>query len=89
MDVTIAPRLTRFGAADQRVVEFPVMLSGVLVGRRVAASNVAAVQAHPEVDPAVSRFQTFFTASDLVGYGRDLDPLVVFTSWHVFPFSSV
>jgi hypothetical protein len=71
------------------VAEFQVMLSGVLVGRRVATSDVAAVEAHPEMDPSVSRLQTFFAAGDLVRDGQDLDPLEMFTPWHGFPFSSV
>jgi hypothetical protein len=89
VDVAVAPRLTRFGAADQRVVEVTLVLASVPVGRRIAASDVAAVEAHPEVDPCVSRLQTFLAAGNFVRYGQNLDPLVVFAPWHSFPFSCV
>ena len=87
MDVTVAPRLARFGAADQRVVERFLVLSGVSIGRRIAAADVAAVQAHPEMDPAVTSLQTLLTAGDLVRNRQDLDALEVLTPWHGFPFS--
>jgi hypothetical protein len=85
VDVTVAPRLARFGAADQGVVVRPVVLAGVSVGRRVAAADVAAVQAHPEMDPGVSRLQAFLAAGDLVRQRQNLDAIVVFTSRHGCP----
>jgi hypothetical protein len=86
VDIAVAPRLTRLSAADQRVVEFSLMFASVSVGRRVATSDVAAVETHPQVDPSVTRLQTFLATGDLVRHGKDLDPLVVFAPWHGFPF---
>lgn len=88
VDVAVTPRLARFGAPNQRVVERHVVLAGVSIGRRVAAADVAAVQAHPEMDPGVSRLQAFLAADDLVRQGRNLDTIVVFTSRHDFPLLS-
>jgi hypothetical protein len=38
------------------------MLGGVLIGRRVAAAYVAAVQAEAQVNPATADFEAFLTA---------------------------
>jgi hypothetical protein len=89
VDVTVGPGLARFGAPDQMVIELHMMFSGVSVGRRIAASDMAADEAHPEMDPPVSGLQAFLAAGDLVRYWQDFDSLVVFAPWHGFPFSSV
>ena len=62
-----------------------VVLAGVPIGRRVAAADAAAVQAHPEMDPGTSGLQAFPAAGDLARQGQNLDPIVVFTSRHGFP----
>jgi hypothetical protein len=44
-----------------------VVLGGVPVGRRVAAADVAAGTAHPQVDPAVAGLEAVLAARHGVG----------------------
>lgn len=37
------------------------VLGGMLILRRVAASDVPALQAQPQVNPGIAHFQTLFT----------------------------
>ena len=58
------------------------MFGGVLVLGRVAAADVAAGEAHPQMDPSVSDLQTIFTAARA---GFDVaDFLQVFALAHFF-----
>jgi len=66
------------------MVERLLVLARVLVGRRVAATDVAAVEAHSEVDPFAARLQTFLAAGDLVRHVQDLEAFEVFAPRHGF-----
>src|SRR5207249_2463000 len=67
--VAPAPALVRLERGDQRVVGLVKVLSGVPVGRAVAAADVAAGQAEAQVDPPGAGLQTLLAA--LRGAGRD------------------
>ena len=54
---------------------------GVLVFRRVAAADMAAGHAEPQVNPSVADFQTVFTA---VGARRDFANLIEMSAVHSF-----
>jgi hypothetical protein len=41
------------------------------------------------MDPRVTGLDAFLAAGDLARHGQDLDPLEMFTSWHLSPFSGV
>jgi hypothetical protein len=59
------------------------VLGGVFVFRRVAATNMAALQAQPQVHPAVTHLQTLFAA---LGVRRDLFDLVeMLAGLHGYP----
>src|SRR6185437_3866281 len=61
--VAPAPALARLDGADHRMLGGMVMLGGVGVGRRVAATDVAAGEAKAEMDPATADLEAFLTAS--------------------------
>src|SRR5215218_2838512 len=56
--------------------------AGVPVGRGVAAADLPAGLAHPQVDPAVSRLQALLAAGDLVRLGEVLDLVEVRAGGH-------
>ena len=60
--VAVAPVLPGLERADDRVKGRAVVLGGVLVSRLVAAADVAAGKAQPQVDPAVAAAQALFAA---------------------------
>src|SRR5439155_17763775 len=73
IDIAPQPVLSRFIRSDQRVPGGVEMLGGVLVLRLVAAADMAAAEAQPEMDPWVTGLQALlaaigvrFEVSDLV-----------------------
>src|SRR3989442_14567786 len=60
--VAVPPTLSGFEGADHRVRCRAVVLRGVLVRRIVAATDGAAFEAEPEVDPRVSGGETLLAA---------------------------
>jgi len=60
--VAVAPAFARFERADHRVRCRAVVLGGVLVLGVVAASDVSAFQAEPEMHPRVTGGETFLAA---------------------------
>src|SRR6266705_6902446 len=62
IDEAPAPVLARLEAADDRMMDLPEVLGGVLVGRVVAATHMTARQAQTEVNPFTSHRQTLFAA---------------------------
>jgi hypothetical protein len=66
IDVAPGPLLSRFGGADDRVVRV-VVVRGCMAARGiVAAADVAADLAHPQMHPAHSLGQALFAALDLI-----------------------
>lgn len=61
VSVTPAPRLSRLERAHNRMCRLMEMLGRMLVGRRIAATHVTALQAQAKVYPATARLQTLFT----------------------------
>src|SRR6185312_3328903 len=59
VDIAPAPILARLEALHHRVLRRVEMLGGVLAGRLIAATDMAANQAHPQVNPAAMRLQAF------------------------------
>src|SRR2546422_6987751 len=57
-----APVLARFEAAHDRVFRLMEVLRGVPIGRVVAAADVTALEAEPQVHPLVAARQTLLTA---------------------------
>jgi hypothetical protein len=62
IDVTPAPILARFDRLHDGMFGPVKMLRGVFVFRRIAASHMAAFQAHSEVNPGVTHLQAFFAS---------------------------
>jgi len=60
--VAVAPAFAPFERADHRVRRSAVVLGGVLVLGVVAASDVSALQAEPEMHPRVTGGETFLAA---------------------------
>jgi hypothetical protein len=54
------PALSRLNGTNQRVRAGMEMLGGVLVFRGITATNVAADEAKPQVDPSVTQFHALF-----------------------------
>ena len=66
--VAPCPALGRLEGNDERVACRVKVLRGVAAGRVVAATDVAASEAKPQVDPALTDFQALFAA---IGAWRD------------------
>ena len=73
IDVAPAPVFTGLVRAHDRVLGRMEMFRGVLVLRRVAASDVPAFQAKSEMDPGIAHLEAFLTP---VRPGRDVPNLV-------------
>src|SRR4029077_19189880 len=71
--VAPAPGLTRLGRADDRVARLVVVGRRVLADRVVAAADVAAALAHPQVDPPHPLRQALLAAVDRIGKIHQLD----------------
>jgi hypothetical protein len=59
--ITPDPAFPRLDRADERMLCFVEMLGSVLVLRRVAAANMPARQAQPQMYPGVAGFDTVLT----------------------------
>jgi hypothetical protein len=83
VDVAPAPSLAGLERLHDRVLSAVEVLGGVFVFRRVAATDMAALQAQPQVHPAVTHLQTLFAA---LGVRRDLLDLVeMLAGLHGYP----
>lgn len=83
VDVAPAPSLAGLERLHDRVLSAVEVLGGVFVFRRVAATDMAALQAQPQVHPAVTRLQTLFAA---LGVRSDLLDLVeMLAGLHGYP----
>ncbi len=61
IDVTPAPSLRRIITFDDGMLSDVKMLGGMFVGRIVAATDMAAGPANPQMQPDVAGLQTLFT----------------------------
>src|SRR5262249_16592864 len=59
--ITPRPVLARLNRADHRMPGVMKMLGGMFVLGRIAATHVAALRAHSQMDPGVAGFNTFLT----------------------------
>src|SRR6266516_830707 len=66
VEVAPAPVLARLCGANDRMATFPLMRGCVLVRRRIAAADLPARHAHPQMHPAASDLQALLTAVDLL-----------------------
>src|SRR5262249_9346627 len=76
VDVAPGPVLARLERADEGVVRAVEVLGGVLVLRRIAAADVAAGEAEPEVDPAVPHLEALLATVGVRGDVADLVQVV-------------
>jgi hypothetical protein len=66
----------------------PGCSGGVTVGRVVAAADVPALEADPQVQPRLALRQALFAAVDGLGQLRDLDVIEMGAGWHrIYPFT--
>src|SRR5439155_19972982 len=75
VDVAPAPVLARLCGADDRVPGLVRVSGRVPVGRRVAAADLPASHAHPQVQPPAPCLQALLAAVDPVGQLGALDPV--------------
>jgi hypothetical protein len=61
IDVAPNPFFPRFDGTHQRMLTLVEMLGCVLVLGGVATPNLSALQAHPQMNPCISRFNALFT----------------------------
>jgi len=86
VDVAPAPSLTGLERLHDRVLSAVEVLGGVFVFRRVAATHMAALQAQPQVHPAVTHLQALFAA---LGVRSDLLDLVeMLAGLHGYPLQA-
>jgi len=62
VDITILPVFPRLKRLDHRVLRFVEVFGGMSVFGVIAAADMPARKTEPQMDPAISRFQAFFTA---------------------------
>ena len=62
IDITPAPAFRRIVTFNHRMLRGMEMFCGVLVRRGIAATDMAAGPADPQMDPHVTGFQTFLAA---------------------------
>jgi hypothetical protein len=79
VDITPTPILAWFDRLHDGMFASVKMLGGVFVLGRIAASDVAAREAHAQMDPLVSHLQAFFAA-----VGTGLYVLDFFDVWTSF-----
>jgi hypothetical protein len=64
IQVAPAPLLARFERSDQWISAFSCVLGGVTIGRIVAATDVTAAQADPEVQPLAAGAKAILATVD-------------------------
>ena len=79
INIAPAPVFTRLERLDDRMFRRMEVFRGVLVLRRIAAADVAAGHAEPQVDPRVANLQAVFTA---VSARRDFANLIKMSAGH-------
>jgi hypothetical protein len=79
IDIAPAPFFARLEGFDDRVFGRMKMFGGVFVWRRVAATDVAAGHANPQVQPGATDAQAIFTS---LGAGRDFFDLIEMGTFH-------
>src|SRR5262249_1144365 len=79
VDVAVRPVLARLGGADERVSRLVEMGGGVPVRRVVAAADLPAAQAHPQVDPAAADLEALLAAEGRLRQLGHLDRIEVGT----------
>src|ERR1700687_2342668 len=62
IDITPAPSFRRVVTLDDRMARGVEMLGGVLVGRIVAAADMTAAAANPQMQPDTAALQAFLAA---------------------------
>lgn len=62
INIAPSPVFSGLEAPDDRMLCLMVVLRRVLVGRVVAATNMAAGETEAKVDPLTAHFETFFTS---------------------------
>jgi len=72
VDIAPQPSLSWLERANHRMVNRLVVLRGVFVFRRVAAADVAAVQAEPQVDPGITHGQAFLASVGRIRFAVEL-----------------
>jgi enamine deaminase RidA (YjgF/YER057c/UK114 family) len=72
IDITPAPVFAWFERLNNRVFGGVVVFCSVLIGRGIAAANMAANQADAQVNPAPANFQTIFATLGAWRYFADL-----------------
>src|SRR6516162_8654641 len=83
VDVAPTPRLAGLKRLHDRVLSAVEVLGGVFVFRRVAVTDMAALQAQPQVHPAVTHLQTLFAA--LCAWRYLLDLVEMLAGLHGYP----
>src|SRR3954451_3707599 len=73
VDVAPDPVLARLGRARDRVRLVPRVTARVPVRRGVAAADLPAARAHPQVHPAAADREALLATLDRVGEGREAD----------------
>src|SRR5512133_1669579 len=73
VDVAVAPVLARFGGANDGMAGTAGVRGCVFVGGVVAAADVTAGLAHPQVDPPITACEAFLAAGNVVGQLGELD----------------
>jgi hypothetical protein len=75
------PVLTRLDGAHEGVFGGVEVLCRVFVFGRIAAADVTAFEAEPQMDPPVAHFQAFFTAVGMGFYIADGIEVRTFLRW--------
>ena len=89
VDIAPFPLLPRLKGLDDRVLGAVVVLGGVLVLRRIAAADVAAVEAAAEMHPAVAGLQALLAALRRARGSVVGGPEMFTDFWHFLPSSKL
>ncbi len=87
VDIAPSPIFAGLNRPGNSVLCAMKMLCGMFSRRRIAAANVAAKQAHPQMNPVLARFQTLFAAVSMRLYIVNL--IEMGTTSHMFYFETV
>jgi hypothetical protein len=78
VDVAPYPFFSGLDRAHHGMADVMEMLGGMFVLRRIAAADVPADHTHPQVNPGVTHFDTFFTDVSVGGRNFDLIQVLAF-----------